>query len=84
MMIGFRWGTIRNSIPTTLLTSTTGKDFKMIIQKAIPKTKSDLIKALSNSTIKEIRVFDETNCSEAITLIQKFKGTSRFEIIITK
>jgi len=56
----------------------------MIIQKAIPKTKSDLIKALSNSTIKEIRVFDETNCAEAINLIQKLKATSRFEIIITK
>jgi hypothetical protein len=56
----------------------------MLIQKAIPKTKSDLIKALTKTTIREIRVFDETNYGEAITLIQKLKATSRFEIIITK
>jgi len=56
----------------------------MIIQKVAPKTKSDLIKALSSSTIKEVLVFDQTNCSEAIALIQRMKSTSRFEIIITK
>ena len=56
----------------------------MIIQKIVPKTKSDLIRALSNSTIKEIRVFDEINCGEAITHIQKLKGRSPFQIIILK
>ena len=60
------------------------KGFWVLIQKIVPKTKSDLIKALQNSTIKEIRVFDETNCGEAITLIQKLKGKSPFQIIITK